>query len=85
MRYFVYILYSATANRYYKGQTMDLTRRLAKHNAGREKSTAPYQPWKLVWYIEKPSRAAAMKLERYLKQLSGERIRQFLLRYPIKE
>ena len=85
MRYFVYILYSETANRYYKGQTGDLIQRLARHHAGREKSTAPYRPWKLIWYTEKPTRPAAMKLERYLKQLSGERIRLFILKYPKNE
>lgn len=79
MRYFVYILYSETAKRYYKGQTGDLTQRLDRHNAGREKSTAAYRPWKLVWYTEKPTRAAAMKLERFLKQLSRERIRLYIL------
>ena len=51
MRYFVYILYSETAKRYYKGQTGDLIQRLARHNAGREKSTAAYRPRKLEWYI----------------------------------
>ena len=81
MKYFVYIIYSKKFDKFYKGQSMDIDNRLARHNSGKEKATAPYRPWKLVWYVEKESRSEAMKLEAKLKNLSKERIRGFIKKY----
>ncbi len=57
MCYNVYILYSASADRYYIGQTADINDRLKRHNAGSEKATAPYTPWQLIWTTQKATRA----------------------------
>ncbi|WP_350218807.1 GIY-YIG nuclease family protein [Ekhidna sp.] len=38
--YFVYILYSKSCDKYYKGQTIHLDNRLKRHNAGYEKGTS---------------------------------------------
>lgn len=72
MCYFTYILRSATFDKFYIGQTHDVADRLSRHNAGIEKATQPYRPWKLVWFTEKPTRAEAMQLEKKLKNLSEE-------------
>ncbi len=40
MVYYVYILYAESFDRYYKGHTKDLFRRFARHQAGKEASTA---------------------------------------------
>ncbi|MFN7280535.1 MAG: GIY-YIG nuclease family protein, partial [bacterium] len=40
--YYVYILQSTITNKFYKGQTDNLERRLKEHNNKEEKSTAPY-------------------------------------------
>jgi putative endonuclease len=53
MKYFVYILYSEAFDTYYKGQTYNVPKRVHRHNSGREKATARYRPWKLVWSTEK--------------------------------
>ncbi|MCG9900028.1 MAG: GIY-YIG nuclease family protein [Hydrotalea sp.] len=81
MEYWVYILYSERSNRYYIGQTRNITERLARHNAGSENSTAPFRPWLLLWKTAKYSRSEAIILERKLKNLSRNRIKLFIEKY----
>jgi putative endonuclease len=81
--YFVYILYSESHNRFYIGQTNDLSNRIFRHNSGFEKSTAPYKPWTLVGSIEKPSRSEAMILEKKLKNLNSKDLNAFINKYIV--
>ncbi|MFN3795191.1 MAG: GIY-YIG nuclease family protein [Chitinophagaceae bacterium] len=81
MCYTVYILYSASADRYYIGQTADIEDRIKRHNAGSEKATAPYTPWQLIWTTQKATRAEAMQLEKKLKNLSRIRLQAFIEKY----
>ena len=81
MKYFVYILYSEAFDTYYKGQTYNVLERVHRHNSGREKATARYRPWKLVWFTEKKSRSEALALERKIKNLSKERTKAFISKY----
>ncbi|KJF44645.1 GIY-YIG nuclease family protein [Draconibacterium sediminis] len=83
MSYFVYILYSPSADVYYKGQTSDISERLKRHNSGREKATKHGIPWELVWATNKATRGEALKLERKLKNLSRERTTQFIQKYKV--
>jgi putative endonuclease len=69
--YFVYILYSQSADRYYVGHTANIASRLESHH--REdfadvKYTRKNGPWRLV-YIEKDfiTRGDAMKREKEIK------------------
>ncbi|MBL7788391.1 MAG: GIY-YIG nuclease family protein [Chitinophagales bacterium] len=71
--YFVYILYSSKFDKYYIGQTNNLSDRLTRHNAGSVKSTKPYLPWILELSIEKDSRRESMELERKLNNLGKEK------------
>ena len=81
MKCFVYILYSELFDKFYIGQTDNVETRLARHNAGTERATQPYRPWILKWHVEKPSRIEAMKLEKKLKNLTKQRIIQFIQKY----
>ena len=81
MNYYVYILYSTVFDKFYIGQSNDINDRLRRHNAGSEKATSPYRPWVMMWNTVKPSRSAAMELEKKLKNLSKERIREFISKY----
>jgi putative endonuclease len=81
MSYFVYILYSENHDKYYIGQTNNIEERLKRHNAGSEKATRPYLPWKMIWSTEKISRSEAMLLEKKLKNLSKARLREFIIKY----
>jgi putative endonuclease len=81
--YFVYILQSQLNLSFYKGQSEDLIARLNRHNGGKEKSTALYIPWSLVWYCIKPTRAEALHLEKKLKSINRQRTIDFIKKYPV--
>ncbi len=66
--YYVYILYSPSHDRYYVGQTSDLSHRLSRHNAGLVTSTKGYVPWELVYYESYSSRSESMSRERKIKR-----------------
>jgi putative endonuclease len=68
----VYVLYSPSRDRLYVGHTDNLQLRLARHNEGLVRSTAPYRPWVLIYHESFPSRAAAMKREKELKSGQGQ-------------
>lgn len=71
--HYVYRLQSTTfPDREYTGSTSDLKNRLRQHNAGQNTSTAPYVPWRLVFYAAFESRETATDFERYLKTGSGK-------------
>jgi len=85
MKCYVYILYSEKHDMYYVGASNDVLDRLNRHNSGLEKHTKKYKPWKLEWFTEKPNKSAAFKLEKKLKNLSKDRKRKFIEKYPIKK
>ena len=59
------------SDRYYVGFTEDLRKRLAAHNAGKNKSTAASKPWKLIGYIAFEEKRRALAFEAYLKTALG--------------
>jgi putative endonuclease len=81
VQYFVYILYSAEIDSYYIGQTKHIEQRLNRHNNGYENYTSKGIPWVLVWKGTKPTRTEAQVLEKKLKNLSKERLKQFIEKY----
>jgi len=68
--FYIYILYSEGADRYYVGHTNDPVRRLQEHNTREElKYTTKYRPWKMVLSFEvSDDRGEAMKMERFIKK-----------------
>jgi predicted GIY-YIG superfamily endonuclease len=68
----VYLLRSVPhPHRHYIGSTGALRRRLAEHDAGKARSTAPHRPWRLVVAIAFADDDRAIELEHYLKSGSG--------------
>ena len=67
MKYFTYIIYSASIDKYYIGYTHDLKLRLLRHNFGSSRSTKSGIPWILVYYEEFESKSEAIKRENYIK------------------
>ncbi|MGE5679239.1 MAG: GIY-YIG nuclease family protein, partial [Bacillota bacterium] len=65
-------------DKYYIGQTNNLSRRLYEHNSGQSNFTKSGLPWKLVAQKSFNSRSEAMKLECKLKSLKN---RQSLLQF----
>ena len=78
--YFVFVLQSEATGRHYVGHTSDLTQRLSQHNNGITKSTKNRGPWDLVHSEEYPTKAEAMRRERYLKTGQGrEELKRLIL------
>ena len=73
--YYVYILQSLKRKDWlYKGSTSDLKRRVKEHNAGKNFSTAPYAPLKLIYYEAYLLKSDAQAREKYLKTSMGKRV-----------
>ena len=85
--YFVYVLQSLRKKDWlYKGSTSDLMKRYEEHNKRRNFSTAPYAPFKLIYYEAYLLKKDAEARERYLKTSMGKRVLKkqlanFLKRY----
>lgn len=79
MVFFVYVLKNAFNGNLYKGHTADLAKRLQEHNSGKNRSTKPFIPWKLVYYEEFTTRIDAVKREKYFKSGSGREFLKLLL------
>jgi putative endonuclease len=71
--YFVYVIKSLKYDWNYVGITNDIQRRIQQHNAGQNKSTKHYKPFKLIFSEEFPDRITARKREKYLKSAAGRR------------
>ncbi len=70
--HYVYLLQSLShPNERYVGCTVDLRRRLKRHNAGASSHTSKFVPWRLVTYVAFSEREKAEEFERYLKSGSG--------------
>ncbi|PCH86323.1 MAG: endonuclease [Flavobacteriales bacterium] len=70
--YFVYALKSLVRNYIYVGLTYDLSGRVQRHNAGRERTTRPYLPFELIYSEEHADRITARIREKYLKSGTGK-------------
>lgn len=65
--YYVYILYSILAKKFYIGSTSDIEKRIQYHNSGRSKYTKGKGPWVLVYSEPHENRGEAMARERTIK------------------
>ena len=79
--YCVYIIYSESIDKFYKGQTNNVKNRILRHNSGYEEATKPGIPWILVWSTLKNDRSSATVLERKLKNLTRNRLINFMNKY----
>ena len=71
--YYVYLLQSTVDDKYYIGQTSNISKRLLEHNSGNEKSTKHRKPFKLLGYEIYKTRNEAMWRERELKKSAYKR------------
>jgi putative endonuclease len=70
--YYVYAILSLKRNYIYVGQTNNIERRFTEHNSGRNKTTSPYKPFRLIYYELFEDRVEARKREKYLKSGIGK-------------
>ena len=78
--FYIYILFSQSANKYYVGQTSDVQRRLEEHNNPivNSKFTAKFIPWVIaVFFPVSDSRADAMKIEKFIK---AQKSKKFIIK-----
>jgi putative endonuclease len=78
--FYIYILYSEIAGKFYIGHTDDINRRLAEHNNPRinSKFTAKYISWSLALsFPVSENRGEAMKVEKFIKK---QKSRSFISR-----
>jgi putative endonuclease len=80
MAYSVYILYSATKDRYYVGHTGDgLKERLRKHNSNHKGFTGGSGDWDIKHSEEYSSKETAYKREREIKAWKSRRMIEKLI------
>jgi len=73
MSYFVYILKSQSADKYYIGSSSDPERRLKYHNNYERGFTSRYRPWKIVYIKEYSSKTEALSAERKIKSWKSKK------------
>ena len=74
----VYVLYSPSHGRFYRGITNDVERRLAEHNAAKVYATARYVPWIMILQEPFADHTSARAREKYLQSAAGRRwLRQY--------
>ena len=73
MDYYVYVLQSEKDQRFYFGQSMNVSQRLKKHNKGYSIYTKAFRPWVLFAYKKADSRTEAISLEKKLKNLKSKK------------
>lgn len=76
--FYVYILKSLADGKLYIGQTSDVEKRLAWHNAGRVQSTKRRCPLVLVHVEEFQTRGEAITRERFLKSIKSRDFKRVL-------
>ena len=79
MPFYVYILQSESADRYYVGQTKDLQKRLAYHNSNYSLSLRNRGPWRLVHSEEYNTRSEAVRRELYIKRQKDRKFIEALM------
>jgi putative endonuclease len=72
--YYVYALKSLNKNYIYVGLTSNIENRLKRHNTGRERTTRPYKPFKIIKIDKFDTRIEARQREKYLKSGCGKEL-----------
>ena len=76
--YYVYLL-KLSNDEVYTGSTRNLKTRIIDHQEGKNISTKPFRPIKLIYYCAFLNKAQALQFELYLKSGSGKAFRNIHL------
>lgn len=76
--YWVYILYSKDLDKYYTGQTSEISNRIQSHLDEKSFYTSRAHDWELVFAQEMANRTEALTLEKKIKHAKS---RKSILRY----
>jgi putative endonuclease len=69
----VYVLESLLDQTWYTGMALEVTKRLAEHNSGKNRFTKGHRPWKIIYSEEHSDWTAARPREKYLKTAAGKK------------
>lgn len=73
MFYYTYVLQSSVDDKLYVGWTLDLAKRVEKHNRGLVLATQARKPLKLLYYEACLNKQSAIRREKYFKTGFGRR------------
>ncbi len=81
LMFYIYILFSEAANKYYVGHTDDVKRRLNEHNhSDRLTFTSKNRPWSLLAVFECGAvRKDALSMERFIKRQKNRQLIQRMI------
>lgn len=71
--FYIYVLESLKDKKRYIGYTTNLRKRLEEHNSGKNFSTKPRIPFKLIYYEACLNQEDAKRREKYFKVTGGRR------------
>ena len=71
--YYTYILRSLKDGTYYYGSTDNIAKRIEQHNRGKVRYTKGHLPYVLHYSEEFPTRADAIRREKFFKSIAGYR------------
>ncbi len=74
MKYFLYILKSQKADKYYTGISNNPKRRLEFHNSLGKGFTARYRPWEIVFLKEFANKKSALAAEKKIKSWKSKKM-----------
>jgi len=80
MKYYVYILYSQSKDKYYTGYSVNPEERVVEHNLGATPSTRPGRPWLLAYTEEFDNKSAAIRREREIKSKKSRRFLKTIIK-----
>ena len=82
--FYIYIIYSESADKYYVGHTNDPDRRLEEHNTViKNNYTFKYRPWiRKACFVVSESRGDARKIENYIKRMKSRKLLERLIENP---
>ena len=71
--YHAYVLRSLKDGTYYYGSADEVARRLKQHNAGKVRYTKGHRPYTVHYTEAFPTRAEAVRREKFFKSIAGYR------------
>ena len=78
--YYVYILYSASKDKYYVGQSDDIVNRVTSHNSGISPYTSMTNDWEMVYKEEYSTRNEAIRRENAIKRKKSRQYIEWLVK-----
>ena len=79
MKFYTYILFSVTLNRYYIGSTNEVDGRIDRHLASKKGFTARAKDWELKYYETFETRSEAIRREMQIKKWKSRKMIERLI------